>query len=367
MAQRFIAGDSYGDVANRQLAYDQARDSRFFNSIQANRAERAAAEEAAYRRAAMAQNQSNTDRSFMDSVYARQAALSASERDAEMERQRGERQWKYRVDQDSLANMRADQREQYYKDQQKLAKDRFKLQEDKFELDKSQPSYAQIRQQEKAEAAQLKDEEFFTNAQKVADLANRQMDLRKEMGTVGGKIGSTRIPSAIEDRYSNLVDEYNTFRFGLGTDKKWAEKKAADELLAPYRNRFADQLPGDISERPFADQLRRIQSILESEYEQIDVLAGDIAKTGAGAHVTIDPNTGKVVSTYARRFPGGAEAGAGSPAPVTFKDRLSVGKQRREAAGISEEAIIESSREALKTKDPKLVYERALEYGVVLW
>lgn len=60
---RFIYGDSYGDVANRQLAYDQARDQRIFQSLAANRAAAALRQQAAqaaadneYRNAAMSNN-----------------------------------------------------------------------------------------------------------------------------------------------------------------------------------------------------------------------------------------------------------------------------------------------------------------------
>lgn len=58
---RFIYGNDYGDVGNRQLAYDQSRDQRIFKSLDANRAaaalRQAAAQAAAdneYRNAAMA-------------------------------------------------------------------------------------------------------------------------------------------------------------------------------------------------------------------------------------------------------------------------------------------------------------------------
>lgn len=77
---RFIYGDSYGDVANRQLAYDQARDQRIFQSLAANRAAAALRQQAAqaaadneYRNAAM-----SNDVSYRRSLLAREDEDRAS-------------------------------------------------------------------------------------------------------------------------------------------------------------------------------------------------------------------------------------------------------------------------------------------------
>lgn len=73
-----VYGDSYGDIANRQLAMDQARDARYFQSLAANRA-----------LAAMAQQQQQAS---MDNAY-RIASVIQSQREAQAARAAQAQHW----------------------------------------------------------------------------------------------------------------------------------------------------------------------------------------------------------------------------------------------------------------------------------
>lgn len=70
---RYIFGDSYGDVGNRELATDQSNDSRFFNWLAANRAQQEMADKAksgsenlqlSYDQLAAAQDNQQADRDY---------------------------------------------------------------------------------------------------------------------------------------------------------------------------------------------------------------------------------------------------------------------------------------------------------------
>ena len=308
---KYIAGDTYGGVQRNMLAYDQARDSRFFNSVAANQREQAALQAALQQNASMAQSQANADRSFGDSFFARQAALQmqreAQKNQADLNKQRFE----YTKVQGDLARANSADRQRYLDEMLKLNKEQ-------LDWKKTQPTASQISQMTKQEQDLREDAHMYEASRKLAELSNLESQLGKTLEVVGGSIGDRKTEGLLQSQYEALRDQLDAGGFlpGTGMWKGDAEKAAADKILAPYRKQYQNDLPPDVASMPFKDQLRQIQKVVQNEYDQVVRLSMGVEKsTKAQAFLTRDPVTGLTVSTYRRRYAGPEEEPLGYQAP----------------------------------------------------
>lgn len=257
--RRFVYGDSYDSLAGREMGYDQARDSRYFNSLTADRADRAQA---------MAEQQAAAEVALRHQALQAQLAQHATEQNR-FDRQMGWHEGNLALDQS------------------------------KFDWTRSQPTAAEIRDKERRlEFDQTLKNQDFEDSQ-AHGLARSIADAGNELNAVNAKIAEL---SKTKSDYTEKTGGMNlpTWMGGSGLDYN---------IRKEYVDRLAPQLPPEVdtSKDPGADKMNDLfaGALTELQQRQAHLKAFIDNATGKGANVDLYgiDETGRYVPRFTPRNP----------------------------------------------------------------
>lgn len=271
---RYIFGDSYGDLGNRELATDAAGDQRYFNSLAAQRAADAAAAQQAQ---------------FGADYQLKLADLGQRRADTEVQRRF------------QLAQFLNSQNQ--FAQTLGLNKAHLGLEQAKFDYSKTQLTPAEIMEKERIEAGRAKELNNLQMTQNVADTLN-------QLDAVNARKANIPSPEA----YAQAKSAQPLWRMLLGILPGVSGRGTmAADALTPQ---FSGDVPPDVDpyQLPFAKRTELANTALVNEQAPLLKSVDDFRKAGLLEYVRKDPRTGKWVSTYQPRFSFGPRSGTTNPA-----------------------------------------------------
>lgn len=257
---RYIYGESYGGIEGSELARDSARDNRYFQSLQANRALQAQA--------------------LQQAQMEQQAAQHADQMDLDYNR----------LDQQSLMNLLARQdSERQFNENLGWHKGNLKLEQDKFDFSKTQPTPAQVQAAEVESRRAEEAQHSFRFSKNLADILNQYADLSQQQQDYqarakrAGSIGS------------DYVENHSVIPF------RGTPQADYDEQLAQFSG---DATGAPTFDLPVAGRVQAIQSGIaekvarnQAKLDTLGEIIHGAMKSGGADYVTQDPKTGRYIST----------------------------------------------------------------------
>lgn len=256
----YLYGDSYGGVEQSELARDSARDSRYFQSLQANRALQAQALQQAQMEQQAAQHQD-------------QMGLDYD-----------------RLDQQSLMNaLASEESKRQFEENLKWHNGNLTLEKDKFDFSKSQPTPAQVAASEAESKRAEEAQHTFRFSKNLADMLNQYSDLSQEQQQHQARIAKA---AAIESDYTK---NHSAIPF-VGTPQS-----QYDEQLAQFSGDATGAPTFDV---PVSDRVSAIRAGItekiarnQAKLDTLGEIIHGAMKSGGGDYVTQDPKTGRFLST----------------------------------------------------------------------
>jgi len=352
---RFIYGSSYGDLQDRGMAFDAARDRRYLESINASLRARQQMDDEAYRAANMANaiaqrnqalQQQGQERFYSQALrlqqlkqqeaYNQARARQAAENAAATARWRGDLvkgQEQRALDAMTRARMRDE-----------VARQGLDIRRDigmgQLELGSERNALARILGEERVaqgwENLDLQGERLDLGWQQAEDLQDYRDALLKSKATAEssklpqGTLAYIRHLAALKQedkdmsesaaRLATLMNEkrkvdqdlmllqnleptvkektsdYDTFRFGFGRSETAARKKAMDELMKQYDPYLpaGARAAGDT----FSQRSRLYLDAMQSRSDELERMIAGQAKKGGDAFVGFNPKTGRFESEF---------------------------------------------------------------------
>jgi hypothetical protein len=278
---RYVFGNDYGDLGNRELATDAASDNRYFQSLAAQRAADAAAAQQAQ--------------------FGQQYQLSL----ADLGQRRAETHYNHQI---QLAHYlsQLDQNRQmmdWHRANNALEGRKVALGENQFDWTKSQPTTQELNEKEKQAQIKAADDNNLQVAKNVADTLN-QFDA----------VTARERALPTQDLFDQTKNNYSRFRWWI-PGMTGRDKMAANALTPQMSGEINNDQPYDVGAMTFAQRLGLAQKpVLERKAALLDSIK-NIQKQGLMQYVTRDPKTGSWVPTYKPRFNLSGAIPAGTAAP----------------------------------------------------